>query len=135
MLPGRRSDNGALYITTVAPTDPEPRTGGVCLSTTGQIHVNASAPQKFDQGKGFLNNGALAVDVAGTAIANYMQGLPVTATGALKCQLNQTPAASDPYVGGIRVGPTGGVYITDVPVPLTYGYSNGFSNGFDASPP
>jgi len=133
MLPGVKSPLGALYVTTVAPTNLEPRTGGVCLSTTGQVHIAAATPIAFTNGFGLLVNGSLCHAPGGT-IADYQQGLPFTANGRLVTQLNQTPAASDPYVGGIRVGPAG-VHITDVPVPLPYGYSNGFSNGFDASPP
>lgn len=117
MLPGSRTSEGVLYVTTTAPTASDPRVGGVCLTSDGAIKVNINDPQKFDQGKGFMNNGALCVRDAGEAIAGYVGGLPVTVAGALKCQLNQTPDPSDPYVGGIRVGPLGGIYITDATPP------------------
>lgn len=113
MLPGLRTPDGALYVTTVAPTATDVQSGGVTLTAEGAVHVNANTPQRFDQGKGFMNNGDLCIDVAGGAVAGYVGGLPVTATGALKCQLNQTPAATDPFVGGLRVGPLGGLYVTD----------------------
>lgn len=132
MLPGRRTSDGALYITTAAPTATDPRLGGVCMTPDGAIRVNANTPQKFDQGKAFMNNGALCVDVAGTPIAGYVNGLPVTATGALKCQLNQPVSPGDAYVGGIRVGPLGGVYVVDTAPPSNSPWSNGFSNGFGA---
>ena len=130
MLPGARTSEGVLYVTTVADAPTDTFLGGVKMTAEGAIHVNANTPQKFDQGKGFMNNGDLCIGVAGGPAVGYVGGLPVTATGALKCQLNQTPAPSDPFVGGVRVGPLGGVYITDAsPVP-PFSFSNGFSNGF-----
>jgi hypothetical protein len=130
MLPGARTSDGALVITTVAPVATDPRVGGVTLTPDGVVKVNANTPQVFDQGKGFLINGALCIDVAGTAIAGYVGGLPVTASGALKCQLNQPVSPGDAYVGGIRVGPLGGVYVTDVAPPPFKGFSDGFDGGF-----
>jgi hypothetical protein len=94
------------------------------------VKVNANTPQVFDQGKGFMINGALCIDVAGSAIASYVGGLPVTASGALKCQLNQPVSPGDSYVGGIRVGPLGGIYIIDTTPPPPTAFSDGFSNGF-----
>ena len=104
------------------------------MTADGRVHVNGNAPQRFDQGKGFMNNGDLCIDLLGGAVVDYVGGLPVTATGALKCQLNQTPAASDPFVGGIRVGPLGGVYIVDTAPPANNPWSNGFSEGFGNGP-
>lgn len=132
MIPGARTSDGALVITTVAPVATDPRLGGVTLTPDGVVKVNANTPQVFDQGKGFMNNGALCVDVAGTPIAGYVGGLPVTATGALKCQLNQPVSPGDAYVGGLRVGPLGGLYITDVTPPPFDGFSSGFDAGFGA---
>lgn len=130
MLPGKRTPDGQLYVVNGAAGPADTRTGGVLLTPEGQVHTNANAPQRFDQGKGFSLAGDLSIDVAGTPIAGYVGGLPVTANGALKCQLNQTPAASDPFVGGIRVGPLGGVYVTDAaPVP-PFSFSTGFDGGF-----
>lgn len=132
MLPGARTADGALVITTVAPVATDPRLGGVALTPDGVVKVNANTPQVFDQGKGFMINGALCIDVAGTAIAGYVGGLPVTATGALKCQLNQPVSPGDAFVGGVRVGPLGGVYVTETsPAPFD-GFSTGFDAGFGA---
>ena len=132
MLPGVKSPLGVLYITTVAPTSPEPRLGGMCLSNTGQLHVTSSVGTRFNGGHMTTDDGSLCI-AAGGAIAGYTNGLPVTSTGQLVTQLNATPVAADPYVGGVRVG-AAGVYITDVSIPLHYGFNNGFSIGFNAPP-
>ena len=129
MLPGKRNSHGALFVTTAADAPSDVFLGGVKMTAEGIVHVNANTPQKFDQGKGFMNNGDLCIDVAGSPTAGYMCGLPVTATGALKCQLNQTPTGNDPYVGGIRVG-AAGVYIKDIPPTTVGGFSSGFDLGF-----
>ena len=131
MIAGLRDPDGALYVSTVAPVATDPRVGGVTLTPDGVVKVNANTPQVFDQGKGFLINGALCIDVAGTAIAGYVGGLPVTASGALKCQLNQPVSPGDTFVGGIRVGPLGGVYVTDTTPVVPFSFSNGFSNWFN----
>jgi hypothetical protein len=124
--------DGSLYVTTAASAPTDVRVGGVAVTAEGQVHVNANAPQRFDQGKGFMNNGDLCIDVAGGAVVGHVGGLPVTATGALKCQLNQPVSPGDTFVGGIRVGPLGGVYITDTTPVVPFSFSNGFSGGFDA---
>jgi len=133
MLPGRLSPQGALFMTSEAPAEGDPRSGGVCMNALGVVKANANAPQRFDQGKGFMNNGALCIDVVGTPIAGYVNGLPVTAAGALKAQLNVAFGLTDTFVGGIRVGTLGGIYVIDVAPPPEYAFSNGFSNGFDIS--
>jgi len=75
-----------------------------------------------------MNNGDLCI--SSLPIVGYVNGLPVTATGAIKAQLNQTPAPSDPYVGGIRVGPLGGVYLTDAAPTPPFSFSTGFDDGY-----
>jgi hypothetical protein len=66
----------------------------------------------------WVNDDGKLQTAPGGAIANYAMGLPFTVDGHLVVQFNQTPAASDPYVGGVRVG-AAGVYVTDgVPVIL-----------------
>jgi hypothetical protein len=117
MLLGNLTSDGSLYVTTEASAATDVQRGGVTLTKNGAVHVNANAPQKFDQGKGFMNNGDLCIDLLGSAVVGYVGGLPVTATGALKCQLNQPVSPGDVYVGGMRVGPLGGLYITDVSPP------------------
>jgi hypothetical protein len=49
----------------------------------------------------------------------YVRGLPTDKrNGKLIRQINQTPAPTDPFVVGIRVGPNGGVYMGEVDPPL-----------------
>ncbi len=130
MLPGLRTPDGALYVTTAAPTASDPRSGGVCMTPDGIVKVNGNSPQRFDQGKGFLNSGALCLGLLGGPIVDYVGGLPVTATGAIRAQLNQPVSPGDSYVGGLRVGPLGGLYVVDTTPPAPTGFSNGFSAGF-----
>lgn len=128
MLPGLRTSEGVLYVTTAASAPTDVQSGGVTMTAEGAIHVNANTPQRFDQGKGFMNNGDLCISSLPTV--GHVNGLPVTATGAIKAQLNQTPAPSDPYVGGIRVGPLGGVYLTDAAPTPPFSFSTGFDDGY-----
>ncbi len=130
MIPGARTTDGALYVTTAAPAPTDVQVGGVTLTAEGQVHVNANTPQRFDQGKGFMNNGDLCI--SSLPAVGHVGGLPVTATGALKTQLNQPVSPGDTYVGGLRVGPLGGLYIVDTTPPPPTGFSNGFSAGFGA---
>ena len=111
------SPDGSLYVVNGAAGPNDVRVGGVLVTPEGSVHINANAPQRFDQGKGFSSAGDLSVDVLGTPVAGYVGGLPVTANGALKCQLNQPVSPGDAYVGGLRVGPLGGIYVTDVVPP------------------
>lgn len=65
-------------------------------------------------------------------IVGYAMGLPFNADGHLVVQLNVPAFPGDAYVGGIRVGPNGGVYVVDTtPPPESFGFANGFSTGFD----
>ena len=116
MIPGQRTADGALYISTAAPLATDPRLGGICMTHDGAVKISTNGPQKFQNGFGMMNNGALCT--SNEPIAGYNNGLPVVASGALKVQLNQPVSPGDAYVGGVRVGPLGGVYVTDaVPTP------------------
>ncbi len=131
MLPGLRTAQGVLYVTTVAPVASDPRVGGVAVTAAGSIRASVNGiPQAFANAHGVRNNGALCVNTAGTQVSNHVNGLPVNSVGQLVCQLNQTPAPSDPYVGGIRVGPLGGVYITDAAPTPPFSFSTGFNDGY-----
>lgn len=57
------------------------------------------------------NDGTL--QVGPPPITHYFMGLPFNAADGLVLQLNTTPVAADVYVGGVRVGPLGGVYAID----------------------
>jgi hypothetical protein len=128
--PASVAPDGSLYVVIGAAGPADTRVGGVLVTPAGSIHVNGNAPQRFDQGKGFMNNGDLCLDLLGEPIAGYVGGLPVTAVGAIKAQLNQPVSPGDAFVGGIRVGPLGGVYVTDTTPVVPFSFSNGFSNGF-----
>lgn len=107
------TEDGTLRVTTDAPTPTDTAVGGVKVTEDGRIHVSGNTPQVFDQGKGFMLNGDLCVDTTGGAVAGHVGGLPVTATGALKCQVDQPVSPGDVWVGGIRVGELGGIYVTE----------------------
>jgi len=57
------------------------------------------------------NDGTL--QVGPPPITHYAMGLPFNAADGLVIQLNQPESPGDAYVGGIRVGPLGGVYAVD----------------------
>jgi hypothetical protein len=69
-------------------------------------------------------------------IVGYKGGYPYNADNELVVQLNQPPVPGDVFVGGIRVGPLGGVYVIDTtpPPPADAGFSDGYSDGYDAVP-
>jgi hypothetical protein len=125
--------DGSLYVVNGAAGPADVRVGGVLVTPEGAVHINFNAPQVFDQGKAFSRAGDLSIDLAGTPVAGYVGGLPVTANGALKCQLNQPVSPGDAFVGGVRVGPLGGVYITDTTPVVPFSFSNGFDDGYPAS--
>lgn len=130
MLPGARTSDGALVITTVAPQPGDFFNSGIAMTPEGAVRVtDGAAPQVFNNGLGMMTIGALCVDPGGT-IAGYQAGLPATVDGRLVVQLNQPVSPGDSFVGGIRVGPLGGVYVTDVAPPPFKGFSDGFDGGF-----
>lgn len=62
----------------------------------------------------------------------YNGGLPFNSDGSLARQIDTVPAANDPYVGGIRVGPAGGVYFTTAAPPVVLdSFSDDFSEAFE----
>jgi hypothetical protein len=131
MLPGTRTDDGALYVTD-APLLSETFNGGVLMSGAGVVAVTSTLlPQVFANGLGLRQAGQLCIAYGGV-IANYEAGLPFTADGRLVCQLNQPISPGDSFVGGVRVGPLGGVYVVDIDPPVVSGFSSGFSSGFGA---
>ena len=83
------------------------RVGGILVTSIGQVEVSAGP------------------------IVSWVSGLPFDAEGMLVVTTD-APVPTDPFVAGVRVSPTKGVYvIDDTPVPPN-GFSNGFSNGFGA---
>jgi hypothetical protein len=116
MLPGRRDAEGRLDVT----TDPVGATttlkGGIAVNGVGQVHITNVVSDNFVNGFMVSDTGALVMSTA--AAVTFLEGLPRTATGALKAQVDTVPAAKDPFVGGIRVGPLGGVYTTYTAPPV-----------------
>jgi len=133
MLPGARTSDGALFITKVNGPHTDPYNGGIAVTPDGVIHVDEfGVPSNFANGLGVTNFGSLNVNLSGAAIAGYNQGLPIDSVGNLICQLNQPVSPGDAFVGGVRVGPLGGVYVVDSTPVVPFSFSNGFSGGFDA---
>ena len=129
MLAGRRTDNGALFVTEAPPLDLT-FSGGIAVSTAGVLYVSSTLPpQVFTNGFGLREDGRLCIAYGGT-IAQFLGGLPFTVDGRLVCQLNVAPWPGDSYIGGIRVGPAGGVYVVDLAPPVLSAFSTGFDEGF-----
>lgn len=104
------TDNeGRLYTNAVAPIASDPVMGGVATSPAGAAKITTVVSGNFVNGFMVNDVGQLVV-APGGVIADLWMGLPRTAAGALVIQADVVPAASDPFVAGIRVGPLGGVY-------------------------
>jgi hypothetical protein len=112
MLPGRTDAQGRLFVTTAAIAANATYQEGIPISPLGQVYVDINTPQKFVNGIGVTNAGKMCINNVGPSV-NWQAGIPLVDGGAIFCQLNQTPNANDPYVGGVRIGPNGGVYIID----------------------
>ena len=130
MLPGVRGQQGALFIDTSAPSGNYTFSGGFAVKPLGVLYATTAVGTRFNGGHMTTDLGQLCIAPGGVT-AGYVNGLPVTVDGRLVVQLNVAVLPSDPFVGGIRVGPNGGVYCLDTAPPKEYGFSNGFSNGFD----
>lgn len=134
MIAGRKASTGALHITTALPGLTSVSLGGVAMLPNGVVHAApATEPDRFVNGFGVTDAGALCVAI-GDVTAGFQQGLPFTAIGLLVCQMNQTPAPTDPFVGGLRIGPLGGLYVTDA-VPARASFSGAFSDAFNVVAP
>ena len=90
--------------------------GALCTTTT------QSGTDSYQGGKRLDPVGRLVVgDAPGGigAIWDWNAGLPFRPdNGTLIRQMNQTPAPTDPFVAGVRVGPLGGVYMLSANPPL-----------------
>ena len=130
MLPGRRSDNGGIFVTESPPLGLV-FNGGFAMSELGSLFVTSTLPvQRVVNGFGVRNSGELCIAYGGP-IDYFAMGLPFTDDGRLVCQLNVAPWPGDSYVGGVRVGPLGGVYTIDLtPPPEVDAFSDGFDGGF-----
>ena len=133
MLPARRTEDGALYISTIAPQPTDIFKHGIAMTSDGVMRVDEfGVPSNFVGGFGVTDAGALCVNLSNAAIAGFHQGLPMDSVGNLVCQLNQPVSPGDQYIAGVRVGSLGGVYVVDTTPPPPDGFSSGFSAGFGA---
>lgn len=129
MLPSRRSPNGSLFVTETPPLNISVN-GGISMSDLGSLWVTSTLPvQVVVNGFGMRHSGELCVAYGGP-IDRFEMGLPFTADDRLVCQLNQAVQPSDPFVGGIRVGPLGGIYTIDLTPPPMEAFSSGYDGGF-----
>ena len=116
MLPSPKDAVGRLFTTLAAVNSQSTFMGGIALSSAGALHISSAAPSNFTNSFGVTATGQLCT-VAGGAIDHFTGGLPFTANGALVIQVGNTPAANDPFVGGVRVGALGGVYTVNADPP------------------
>lgn len=135
MLPARRTPDGALYVSTIAPQPTDIFEHGIAMTPDGIMRVVDAPPDVLTEvcvgGFGLKEPGALSVSFGGT-VTHYNQGIPMTADGRVVCQLNQPVSPGDSYVAGVRVGLLGGVYMVDTTPPPPDGFSSGFDAGFGA---
>lgn len=133
MLPARRTPDGALYVSTIAPQPTDIFKHGIAMTSDGVMRVDEfGIPSNFVGGFGVTDAGALCVNLSNAAIAGFHQGLPMDSVGNLVCQLNQPVSPGDSYIAGVRVGPLGGIYVVDTTPTPPDGFSSGFSSGFGA---
>ena len=101
-----------------------PRLGGIALTALGQIYYTTvkAATDVYVNGFRVTGEGAL-VCTPGGAIADFLEGIPRAGDGSMVIQVNVAPAATDPFLGGLRIGALGGVYTnstapvsTEVPI-------------------
>lgn len=137
MLPARRTPDGALYVSTIAPQPTDIFKHGIAMTSDGVMRVVDAPPDVASEvyvgGFGLKEPGALSVSFGG-AVTHYSQGIPMTADGRVVCQLNQPVSPGDSYIAGVRVGPLGGVYVVDTAPPTNDPWSDGFSSGFGNGP-
>ena len=135
MLPGRRTPEGALFVTQGPPPAGTPLVGGIAVNAAGVIYANGyvsgTPPAHTYVANGFLVDEFGTLQFNQAPIIAYQMGLPFDAAGRLIAQLNQPESPGDAFVGGVRVGPLGGIYVVDLtPPPEIDAFSDGFSGGF-----
>ena len=114
--------NGRVYALDGPPPAGSPFNGGLAFSPTGQVYgANAQPTDTFIGGWRVSILGEL-VETDGlvpnrpydfnAGMPQAKQGSPSNRGGALIRQVDNVPAATEPYVAGVRVGPLGGMYQT-----------------------
>lgn len=76
--------------------------------TSGRVNITAGAgqaPNSINQGFGFMNDGSLAVDTNAPSGGNFINGLAVSAAGAVFG--TTTASGTDVWNSGVRMSATG----------------------------
>jgi hypothetical protein len=105
-------NDGRVYVANLGV--PVTLNGGIGYTATGQMCVTQTvdANDRFVGGWRVDNFGRVVVGSSSMALAVFNGGLPFAPVGPMVRQVDVVPAAADPYVGGIRVGPAGGAYFS-----------------------
>jgi hypothetical protein len=90
--------------------------GGIALNEIGQVHITGTVSANFANGMMVSPTGQLVFSA--NPIVGFKDGYPIDAAGALRGQTDTVPDPKDPFVGGIRVGPLGGIYTTLIAPPV-----------------
>jgi hypothetical protein len=135
MLPGRRTPEGAIFVIQGPPPAGTPLVGGIAVSPAGVIYANGvgsgTPPTHTYSANGYMVDELGTLQFNPPPINHFIGGLPSAVGGQLVGQLNQPESPGDAFVGGIRVGPLGGIYVVDLtPPPELDSFSDGFSGGF-----
>ena len=114
------------------------------VDAQGRIYgVNLGTPVSWNAGIGYSAAGQVCGTTVQSASDTYLGGLRLDAVGRVVTgaqsgplvyahggwpinattgstaarQIDTVPAATDPYVAGVRIGPTGGLYVTSAVPP------------------
>lgn len=117
MISGSVDDAGRLDVTTDLPGVGTTYLGGIARNSLGQIHITSAVSDNFINGVMVSDTGQLCFAPA-PIDGPYLGGYPRKADGRLVGQADTTPDPKDPFVGGIRVGPLGGIYSTYTAPPV-----------------
>ena len=128
MLPGARDINGFTYIITGAPPVGTEFVGGIAVSDAGQIYTASSINTNYANGF-MVNNAGQLIGLAGNPIAVVKDGIGRTVAGDVVFSA-AAPAATDVFVGSVRVTKDGALCVTTAIPRLLTAYSNGFNSGF-----
>lgn len=106
---GFTNDIGQVKIDLGAPA-PNAFRGGMAFSATGRLYAvtGISVNDKFVAGFRISSLGQLVFVTPGTGPFTAVQGYPADRLdGSIVAIIDGVPAATDRYVGGVRVAPTG----------------------------
>ena len=121
---GRYFADGNIYVTTAAPPAAgDAFNGGFRYNALGALYVSTTvdATDVYLAGKRVSTLGALIVGNTPPAVQRgWLAGHIFSLINfILGRQLNQTPAATEPFINGLRIGPNGGAYMQTTGTPVT----------------